>query len=721
MKTFLRYIPAIAITLFLPLVASALSCTWNVSSTFSGQVPYGVVGGINYTLIGGGGGGSGTGGTGYIGTNGATVTGTFTANVGDTLTVYVGGGGGSGADGGGGGGSGWYGGGAGTLRTGGGGGSTAILDNGTVVQYASGGNGGPEPSGGEVGGYGGSNVGGAAATVITNNTAGGLGYGGNGNMTGSQLAAGGSGGTGGAGGHIYVTGSGKNWHYYGGAGGGGGYGAGGGGGSFNDTLKSAGVSSIVGGNGGSNGGAGTAGANGAGGAGSSNGAAGGSWSGGNGGSAVLTFQALSCTYVAISQPTATITSSRGSSMQVGGPSSNIYLVATPGSGDTVQYTYINQSFNGGAQTNVLEASGPNDLYVFTPSTAGTYVFYGWAYTAAYPYWYPTPNTNVTVTVTATPTCSVTLSANTINAGQSINVSYTSVNANAADGMVISTIGPVLANTNGGPIQVTPANTTTYTCTVWDSSNNPYTYSPASATVTINQPPMCTIAVAPSTIQKYSSATLTYHSQNVTSFSITPSIGTVTQNATATASVSPTATTTYTGSVSGPGGNAQCTAPTNATSTLSIACTPVTTYTCNGLTTIIQTATSTACVVTTNSNYASCSSPGYCVTGDGYCYYSSPDFIPIGPTSGNLTLHPSLITKGGKIHVFWNVLSGSALSCGVTGTNGDSWSSLSSSATGMLSSTINQQTTYTLSCLNDDGVTYTTQTQTVNIVPTYQER
>jgi hypothetical protein len=125
---------------------------------------------------------------------------------------------------------------------------------------------------------------------------------------------------------------------------------------------------------------------------------------------------------------------------------------------------------------------------------------------------------------------------------------------------------------------------------------------------------------------------------------------------------------------------------------------------------------------TNNNYATCSSPSYCVPGDSYCFYSSADFTQLGSlNTGTLSLHPSLIQKGKHIQVLWNVLSGSALNCVVSGTNGDIWSGLSSGAAGVTSGAIMQQTTYTLSCLNDDGMSSSTETQSVNIVPSYQER
>ena len=216
----------------------------------------------------------------------------------------------------------------------------------------------------------------------------------------------------------------------------------------------------------------------------------------------------------------------------------------------------------------------------------------------------------------------------------------------------------------------------------------------------------------------STSTLSWTSSNATSFSIN-NYGSATPNAASSTIVSPTQTTDYTGTVSASGVINTCPA------TLTISCVPHTTWSCpngTGTATIASTSVDASCNTVTNNNYATCSSPGYCVPGDSYCFYSSADFSPlIGLNTGDLSLHPSLIQKGKHIQVYWNVLAGSSLGCTVTGTDGDSWSGFTSGSTGETSAAVNQQTTYTLSCLNDDGVTYTTETQTVNIVPTYREQ
>ena len=184
----------------------------------------------------------------------ATMTVNATTNIGYAL--FGGGGGGGGASSG-------YGG-------GGGGGSTAILDNGTLIQYAAGG------SGGYSSGYNSSRNGSAGMQVYGNYSV----------LSGHTLTiyvGGGYNCTAGGGSAGGVGGSGT----YGNGGGGGSYGSGGGGGAGSSA-------SVAGGSGGVGGGHGVS-SSGSGGFGSGYGQGGiGNGSGGDGGSVILTYQATSC-------------------------------------------------------------------------------------------------------------------------------------------------------------------------------------------------------------------------------------------------------------------------------------------------------------------------------------------------------------------------------------------------------------------------------------------
>jgi hypothetical protein len=432
-------------------------------------------------------------------------------------------------------------------------------------------------------------------------------------------------------------------------------------------------------------------------------------------------------------PTATITSSLGSSIRVG-QSSVINLAATPGSGDIVQYTLINEAANGGGQFNAAEAAGPNDAFTFTPSAAGTYTFYGYVYTATYPTWTDAANITVTVSPSPAPTCAVTLSPSIVNAGQGSTLSYSSTNASW---VYINSVGYVSPNTSGS-LFVAPGATTNYSCT---AANPQGTQSSTAASLTVNQPPTCKLSASPSTIAKGGSSTLSYSSTNASSFTISPVVGSVPVNTSGSRSVSPTVTTTYTGSVTGPGGSASCTVPTlpaGSTKTVTIACAPSSSSSCTGLDgqTVTTTSIDASCNVTTSSLPA-CRAPGVCQDNFNSCQYPQPaaqsfTYTPpgggaAGTQSGNLSINPNIVASGKTTQVYWDI--SNVLSCTITGANGDgtgsnstgTWSTTSSGTTGVTTSPITSQTVYTLKCLEEDGVTYFTQTATVNVVPTYQER
>jgi hypothetical protein len=93
----------------------------------------------------------------------------------------------------------------------------------------------------------------------------------------------------------------------------------------------------------------------------------------------------------------------------------------------------------------------------------------------------------------------------------------------------------------------------------------------------------------------------------------------------------------------------------------------------------------------------------------------------------LTATPSLLQSGGTVQVSWTGVD--VTSCTVVGNNGDGtvqsndtsspgvWDSLQATE---VSSPITQQTTFTLSCIPDNGTAAITRTATVNVIPTFQE-
>jgi hypothetical protein len=103
----------------------------------------------------------------------------------------------------------------------------------------------------------------------------------------------------------------------------------------------------------------------------------------------------------------------------------------------------------------------------------------------------------------------------------------------------------------GSVQVSPSTTTTYTLTL----SGPGGSITRQATVTVNPPvpPTGTLSASPGTINQGAASTLSWTSSNATSASIDNGVGAVSPVAGGSVSVSPSVTTTYTLTLSGPGG------------------------------------------------------------------------------------------------------------------------------------------------------------------------
>jgi uncharacterized protein (TIGR03437 family) len=136
----------------------------------------------------------------------------------------------------------------------------------------------------------------------------------------------------------------------------------------------------------------------------------------------------------------------------------------------------------------------------------------------------TASASVTVTVTAAPEPTVTLTASpqTIQAGQSATLQWTSTNATMTT--IDHGIGTVVAN---GSITVTPTTTTTYTIT----ATGPGGSASRSVTVVVSAvpAPTVTLTASPPTIQAGQSTTLQWTSTNATTLSIDQGIGSVALN------------------------------------------------------------------------------------------------------------------------------------------------------------------------------------------------
>ncbi|HLJ44771.1 MAG TPA: OmpA family protein [Bryobacteraceae bacterium] len=124
----------------------------------------------------------------------------------------------------------------------------------------------------------------------------------------------------------------------------------------------------------------------------------------------------------------------------------------------------------------------------------------------------------------------------IQTGQSSQLQYSVQNATT---VTISSIGNV--NPSNGSLSVSPTQTTTYTLTATNATSTQTAQ--ATITVTTPQPQFLTCTATPMTIISGESATVVYATQNATSVTVSPSVGTVQPSGSFV--VSPTQTTTYT--------------------------------------------------------------------------------------------------------------------------------------------------------------------------------
>jgi hypothetical protein len=180
----------------------------------------------------------------------------------------------------------------------------------------------------------------------------------------------------------------------------------------------------------------------------------------------------------------------------------------------------------------------------------------------------TVNCTATVTVVSHPPAPVcTLVANPVAVQQGGSSTLTWTTQNATSFSIDQGIGGQIA-VSGGSHTVTPANTTTYTGTATSANGTTVTCA-ATVTVTNNPPPpapICTLVANPSSVQQGGSSTLTWTTQNATSFSIDQGIGAVATVSGGSQTVTPANTTTYTGTATGPGGTVTCATTVTVTNT-----------------------------------------------------------------------------------------------------------------------------------------------------------
>ncbi|MEY4747362.1 MAG: hypothetical protein RLZZ416_411 [Candidatus Parcubacteria bacterium] len=157
---------------------------------------------------------------------------------------------------------------------------------------------------------------------------------------------------------------------------------------------------------------------------------------------------------------------------------------------------------------------------------------------------------------APPALSISASPATIGAGQSSTISWSASNYYSctigvfpAPNYTIFNYSPPWSGSNTtGPLSTNK----TYTLSCLDT-NNQYSYS-SSTVVTVIPAPTCAVTISPTSYNAPASATLSWSSSNAASFYIN-SVGYV--GASGSTTVSPSASTDYSGTVTGPGGSATC--------------------------------------------------------------------------------------------------------------------------------------------------------------------
>ncbi len=158
-----------------------------------------------------------------------------------------------------------------------------------------------------------------------------------------------------------------------------------------------------------------------------------------------------------------------------------------------------------------------------------------------------------------PTVSFTASATSINAGQSVTLTWTTTNATSF------TVSPAISQSalpTSGSQAVSPKATTAYTATATGAGGSATAIVTITVTATAN--PTIQFSASPTSITAGGSSTLTWTTTNATSVSIDNGVGAALP-ANGTATVTPSATTTYTATATGAAG----TTPATATATVTV--------------------------------------------------------------------------------------------------------------------------------------------------------
>ena len=365
-----------------------------------------------------------------------------------------------------------------------------------------------------------------------------------------------------------------------------------------------------------------------------------------------------------------------------------------------------------------------------PSTPGTYSMW-WRVTNTWPNYTQQRICPMTYTVVEpAPTVTFSAAPTAIDYGDTSTLTWSSQNATSCSGD--GKDGFYTGGKTSGSKKVSPSSNRTYTVTCTGSGG---TVS-KTATVTVNNPgPSASLSASPASITQGDTSTLTWSSQNATSCS---GSGFSTGGATSgTRSVSPNNTTTYTvtctdtndnsasdnarvtvgsdngttGSPPGGGGGSQCSDGVDNDS--------------DGL---IDNADPDCSGGGTSENTSNLITPE-CSDGidndsdgrvdfpdDRACPSPEGDEETAPDAILSLSASPSPTRKFSSTTLSWEVFSGE--SCTLSGNNGDSWI-LTGTSGSQVSSTLDQETIFTLRCLNLDDIPFST-SLTVKLLPSFNE-
>jgi peptidoglycan/xylan/chitin deacetylase (PgdA/CDA1 family) len=234
--------------------------------------------------------------------------------------------------------------------------------------------------------------------------------------------------------------------------------------------------------------------------------------------------------------------------------------ANPTSINSGSSSQLSWSVTGASSTSISPTVGTvtGTSVNVSPTQTTTYVL-----TATNPGGSVTATTTVTVNQTTPPPAkpvinSFSANPSTITTGSSTQLSWSVTGASSTS--IDNGVGVV----TGTSVNVSPTQTTTYTLT----AINPGGTTTAAITVIVQAAtsttpkPTCSLSANPTSVQSGTPSTLTWSSQNATGGTIDNGVGNV--GVSGSKSVSPTQTTTYTGTFNGAGGTTTCSATVTVT-------------------------------------------------------------------------------------------------------------------------------------------------------------